>query len=77
MEMDTVSKPALLARINRRLAQEDGKLKKVRGERARLDLGDYYVVDVNRNRIVATRVDPETFAREIGALKPYERVEKP
>lgn len=69
-----VSLGALIQRINRRLRKEDEVMKKSRSERVRLDLGDYYILDFNRNFIVAQYVDPEAFGREIGALESYETV---
>ena len=69
-----VSHAALIARINRRLIHDDKRLYKSRSEMARADLGEWYIVNVNRNLVVAKDVDPEEFAREIGVLTPYERV---
>jgi hypothetical protein len=37
-----------------------------------LDLGDHYVVDVNRNVVVGTHVDVEAYARELGVLAKWE-----
>ena len=70
-----LSKPALVARINRKLAHEDQQLKATRGERARRELGDYYIVDVNRNLIVAKDCDLVKLARGLGVLKPFERLD--
>jgi hypothetical protein len=69
-----VSLPALIKRINRRLAENDARLRTSRSERCRFDLGNYYVHDVNRNFIVETHVDPEVLGRELGALQDYETV---
>jgi hypothetical protein len=65
---------ALIARINRKLKPEMEALKATRGERARADLGDFYIVDVGRNFLVASHVDPETYGRELGVLRDYEVV---
>src|SRR5688572_22854055 len=43
--------------LNRKLAADDEVLKATRGERAQQDLGEYYVVDVNRNAVVRKDVD--------------------
>ena len=59
---------AVIQRINRKLAGEDKRLKATRGERARSDLGDYYLLNVNRNFIAAHHVDPEALARELGVI---------
>ena len=70
-----VSKAALFARINRRLAQQDERLRVSRSERARQDLGDYYIVDVRRNFLVGGHIDPVQLARELGVLQGYEEAE--
>jgi hypothetical protein len=66
--METVSLNALVKRINRCLAGDDEQLHKARGQRTRLELGEYYVVNFKRNFVVAQNVDPETLARELGVL---------
>ena len=70
--MPTVTKHAIIKRINRRLAAADRRLRVCRGQHARLDLGDHYVVDVNRNVVVGTHVDVEAYARELGVLAKWE-----
>ena len=67
---------ALIARINRKLQPELEALKATRGGRARVDLGDLYVIDFGRNFLVAANVDPEVYERELGVLRDYEAVEK-
>jgi hypothetical protein len=67
---------ALLARINRKLAHEGEKMRATRSERARSEMGDYYIVDLNRNVLLAQHVDPEQLAREIGALSVGEYVDQ-
>lgn len=69
-----VTTRALIQRINRVLAKRDEQLRATRGARARLDLGDFYVHELRRNLALETRVDPEEFGRELGVLKPWERV---
>jgi hypothetical protein len=69
-----VSLPALIKRINRRLRVDDEMLRTTRGERARLDLGDYYVHDFRRNFITEHHVNPEDLGRELGVLSDNERV---
>ena len=65
---------ALIARINRRLKPHGELLKVTRGERLRQNVGDFYVLDVNRNCIVQQHSDPERLGRELGVLKDYEEV---
>ncbi len=74
-EKAPVSLRALIQRINRALKADDWKLKATRGVRGRSSLGDYYIVNPNRNWIVKARIDPETLGRELGVLHAYERVE--
>jgi len=69
-----VSRRALIQRINRRLDARQEKLCVTRGQRMRMDVGDYYVVDYNRNFVVASHVDLEEWGRELDALKGYEVV---
>ena len=71
-----VTHRALFQRINRALEKEGQILKTTRGDKWRSSLGDYYVVDLSRNIIVSTHVDPEELGREIKALAPYESMEK-
>ena len=65
---------ALVQRINRNLAKDGRALHAARGERARLDVGDFYVIDVSVNGVVKTNVDPEAMGREMGVLQAWERV---
>lgn len=65
---------ALIQRINRKLAKDEEKLMKLRGERGRDDLGDYYVVNLDRNHVVNSHIDPEQFGRKIGVLEEWETV---
>jgi hypothetical protein len=67
---------ALIARINRKLKPEMETLKAARGRRDRADLGDFYIINFERNWLVAARVDPEAYGRELDALLGYEVVEQ-
>lgn len=69
-----VSQTALLTRIRRALAKNGEMLKKCRSARDWPNLGDYYIVDVQLNAVVATHVDLEALARKIDVIKPYETV---
>src|SRR4051812_34734499 len=69
-----VSRRALTQRIDRVLAPAGRKLVKSRGERARIDVGEYYVLDTNANTIVWKQFDLEAYARSLGALHPWERL---
>jgi Domain of unknown function (DUF6602) len=65
---------SVLQRINRKLAKQGEVLKATRGERARSQMGDFFVIDASRNFLVQANVDPEALARELGVLNPWESV---
>ncbi len=61
--------------INNRSLAEDGEvLKTARGARALQDLGEYYVLDLSSNGVLRKDVDLEEFGRNLGALKPFEKL---
>ena len=62
---ESPSERAIVARINRRLRPGGMLLRRTRGWRARLDLGDYYVHDFMRNLALDTHVDPEDYLRDL------------
>jgi hypothetical protein len=70
-----VTTRALIQRINRKLSSEMMQLKTTRGERWRNDLGDYYIIDVNKNIVVRAHLDLEELSRELGCLSPWEKLE--
>jgi len=63
-----------IQRINRRLKPDNEMLKTARGRYMRMQVGDYYIVNFNRNFILHTNVDPELLGRELGVLHEWERV---
>jgi hypothetical protein len=67
-----ITERALVQRINRKLKGQGEALRTTRGRRG--DLGDFYVVDLNRNFVVDKHVDLEECGRELGVLKPHERM---
>ncbi len=69
-----VTRRALFQRINRVLAKENRCLKANRSERAFPDLGWLYTVDMNRNVVVSSHHDLGELGKELGALKPYEKL---
>jgi hypothetical protein len=69
-----VTEKALVARINRKLAHEGERLCKTRGERWLNDLGEYHAVDIHTNGLTAQHVDPVKWGRDMGVLRPDERV---
>lgn len=73
-----VGRNALIKRINRVLAKKNQRLGTRRGQmegvpRRFTDQWRYYVLDVPRNLLLG-HVDPETLGRELGVLKPHERL---
>ena len=69
-----ITKRALFQRINRSLARERQHLLSARGERAYAHLGAHYVVDLERNTVVAHHVDLLELAQELKVLRPWERL---
>lgn len=69
-----VSLRALSQRINRKLADNGRFLKAARGEKARQELGEYFVIDISLNSLVEKDVDLETLGRELEVLKAWEVV---
>jgi hypothetical protein len=68
-----VAERALLARINRQLAHEGRRMKRCADNSPwHAQLGDYYVLDMNRNTIDAQFVSIEAWGREAGVLKDWE-----
>ena len=73
--MVPVSERALIARINRRL-QKDGRfLRTARSRAVASSVGQYYVIDTDRNWIVWQNTDLEALGRELGVLQPWERLQ--
>lgn len=69
-----VTERAMAQRLNRVLKEEDLTLKKSRGERALIELGDWYIVNYRYNRIIEKDVDIEDLGRERGVLAKWESV---
>jgi hypothetical protein len=69
-----ISMRALIARINRKLRPDDKVLRAARGARAKLEFGSYYVVNFNRNLVIAHHVDPEELGRKLDAMSKWEQV---
>jgi hypothetical protein len=70
-----VSKRALIARLNRKLASDEEVVKITReNTRARQDLGEFYVVNFNRNHIVGSDIDLAEFGRKHDVLAEHEHL---
>lgn len=75
MDRAPLTTNAVIQRINRKLRPEWRRLRACRhNSRWWNDLGDYYIVDLDRNAIVRSHVEPETYGRELGVVKPFEQV---
>jgi hypothetical protein len=70
-----VSRPALMARINRKLAHEEQHLRASRSGGEKNNLGEFYIVDARRNLVVNSQLDPVMLARELGVLAAWEDAE--
>lgn len=69
----SVSPPAVLARVNRKLAAEGSILKRCRRDsRSHDQFGDYYMVNFNSNDIFKMQCELEEEARELGVLGDWE-----
>ena len=71
-----ISERAVFLRLNRKLAKQNIVLKKCRPSNQFYgQLGDYYAIDLNTNTITTHHVDLEQWARDKGALKPFEEIQ--
>ena len=67
-----VSMRGLMQRINRRLRPDGEQMKRSVGARARAELGRFWIV--GESGIVLEDVNPVSFGRKLGVLRPWERV---
>jgi hypothetical protein len=70
-----VSERAILQRINRVLSKEGEMLKKSRPA-YQTEIGDFYLIDLERNFVIKKDVDIEALARKKGVLAGWETLEK-
>ena len=64
-----------MKRLNRHLAKIDQQIFRCKvNSQWHANLGNYYVIDINRNALAIAHVDIEKFARDEGVLKFYEEV---
>jgi hypothetical protein len=69
-----VSERALIQRINRKLAADDEKLKKLRSKRWRSAMGTYFIINVRGNFVNTKHVEIEAYGRELGVLTDWEEL---
>ena len=78
--MKRVSADAVIKRINRKLEAESPgdflRIKKTRGVRAQQDLGEFYLLNGNRNFIVDHHMDLDELARQYKVLRSFEQVQE-
>ena len=67
-----VSRVALVARINRRLAENNEQLRASKSAGAKQEMGSYYIVNTQVNGITNSNLDLEDLARELRCLQPWE-----
>lgn len=71
----TISENAVVKRIKRKLAHDGESVKTNQTYRPGFRAPRFYVYDVARNWITGQFDDVESYARELGVLQPYEKVE--
>jgi hypothetical protein len=74
-----VKKRTLVVRVRRKLrSQDDGMiaLYAARDQNTSLNVGDFYLVDERINGVVGLHIDLESYARELGVLKPHEYLQE-
>jgi hypothetical protein len=68
-----VSERALVARINRKLEGDSEAIRRCRRDsKGWSELGDYYLIDLEKNCLIAKDVDLQDFARKLGVLANHE-----
>ena len=86
--MATVTQAAVIGRVRRALRKRGEMLRRTRWgridrcgnyipTRARLELGEFYILDAQRNCIVAQDIDLEQTARDLEVLNERETVAQP
>ena len=68
-----VTLKALMARINRKLADDGAILKAARGDRIAASFGRYFIV--RGGQVTTQRVGPEGLGRKLGVLQDWEHLE--
>ena len=74
-----VTTRAMLQRLDRRLRSKGKMLKSPRGWADRSALGDYFIVNLDSGKVADCKLTEEkleAMARELGALRDWEEVER-
>lgn len=75
LKKSPVSERALKARIQRKLAPNLKSLKSCRPDsKWHNELGDYYLMDLDRNTIIRKRVGLESLAKELDVIADHEEL---
>jgi hypothetical protein len=69
-----ITEKALYQRINRKLRADGEVLKRARG-RVGTTLGEYYVLDIQRNFVAQRDVDLAELGRELGVMAEWESLQ--
>lgn len=69
-----LTKRALIQRINRTLAKTDRKLCASRSVATKAAWGEYHLISLSADMVCALHVNPEELGRELGAIRPWEKV---
>ena len=75
-ERNDIDRQALLRRLNRRLSARGERVYRSRGSWAERQWGDWFVVNL-RTRKISGGVEIERMARQLGALRDWERLASP
>jgi hypothetical protein len=70
-----VSRRALIQRLNRKLAKDGLTVKKTTGKQAKVEVGEFFVLDLERGFVTEKHVELEKFAHKHGVLAEWERME--
>ena len=72
-----VTRRAVMQRVNRKLGQRNEALRAWRTSSNEYSVGDLYHLDFAANAVLDVNVNLEPFAREVGALQPWEDISQP
>ena len=72
-----VTRRAVMQRVNRKLGQRNEALRAWRSSSQEYSIGDLYRLDFAANAVLDVNVDLDPFAREVGALQPWEEISQP
>jgi len=69
-----VREHAVALRLNRAMAEDGYRVRKARGQRAVLSVGQWYVMNTTYNIVTQTHVNLEELGREWNVLRDWETV---